>query len=162
MDLTKSAYRDQSRPEVVELKFPDISSQGIPLTKSSSFSARGAWQRLAKEKGQELEIPFEVRPTREGLSAAFLCEADATRLLGAMAPEWRERLIEGLRDPIYYTQLASKYWREGAEADGGAALSYEDLLQSYQKSIRELAEQYDLDPAELVDYHGRPALDGFE
>lgn len=156
MNLVKSASRDESRPEVVTLKFPDWVSQG---DRNASPSPRNTWKALAEKKGAELGVPVEVRRTDEGLSAAFLNGADADRILGAMSSEWHTRLIDSLRSQVGYAQLAARMMASG---DLGEPASKSESLSWYRDGIDRLARDYDVDPQELVDFNGRPALDGFE
>lgn len=92
-ELVKS-FNQEDYPEVISLDFPGYDARGLKECRIKN--PRSQWIHLAREKAGELGISFQHRNTEIGLDVAFLSSTDASRLLAAIAPHWKERLLEGI------------------------------------------------------------------
>lgn len=129
MDLERSRYQSGSEPELLVVRFSDA----ITDVSGCMKSPKSEWKSLAKEKAEQLGIDMQIRETGSNeLFAAFITAHECDAVVAAMQPEWKERLLGGLRYFVTLTQAAMFEDPDGWEA--------------YKQ---ELCEEYDLAPEEL-------------
>ncbi len=133
MDVEKSIYQNGDEPELLHVNFPDFESQGRYIFRSP----RSEWLQLAKEKGREHNIPFKAIETENGLTVAFLKSDDCNQLISSMAPDWHNRLMDGLKISLKMRAL-------GCRGDGEPNRTnfVQEASTDYDLSANDMAELY--------------------
>lgn len=131
MQLDRSPYQGGSEPEVLTVRFSD--SVTAAFENGVMTNPKAAWVNLAKETAKRLDIKMELRENPGGeLAAAFLTADDCSALIAAMQPEWKQRIIDGLRYDVWIRCIGGK-----------------DDPEFLKELIQEVADEYDLDPEDF-------------
>jgi len=98
MELDYPKYQSGTESELLSVEFTDSMSTAYePSTKTPAY----AWRALAQQKANELKIEMKIKEHAPGaFSVAFLSASDCQALLTAMAPAWKETLIDAIKHYI--------------------------------------------------------------
>lgn len=131
MQLERSAYQSGSEPELLTVRFSDSVTDAFD--RGVIKNPKSAWHNLATETAKRLNIDMQIRDLEDGsLAAAFLTSKDCNRLIAAMQPDWKERLLDGLGYEVWIYSIAFHENREALD-----------------RSIEKLSEEYELDPSDF-------------